>query len=74
MPEPVAELDRALAGGAQAGGGVPVPGVDRRDGLLQERQLVTVPVPVAKLSSIKAFGIEYQGKTGLSKSEFSWAA
>jgi len=28
----------------------------------------------AKRSSIKAFGIEYEGKTGLSKSEFSWAA
>lgn len=28
----------------------------------------------AKRSRISAFGIEYQGKTGLSKSEFSWAA
>ena len=28
----------------------------------------------AKRSSISAFGIEYEGKTGLSKSEFSWAA
>ena len=28
----------------------------------------------AKRSRIKAFGIEYEGKTGLSKSEFSWAA
>jgi hypothetical protein len=28
----------------------------------------------AKRSKISAFGIEYEGKTGLSKSEFSWAA
>jgi hypothetical protein len=28
----------------------------------------------AKRSQISAFGIEYEGKTGLSKSEFSWAA
>jgi len=28
----------------------------------------------AKRSSINAFGIEYEGKTGLSTSEFSWAA
>jgi hypothetical protein len=28
----------------------------------------------AKRSRIKAFGIEYEGKTGLSKSDFSWAA
>jgi hypothetical protein len=28
----------------------------------------------AKQSRINAFGIEYQGKTGLSKSEFSWVA
>jgi len=28
----------------------------------------------AKRSRIKAFGIEYDGKTGLSKSDFSWAA
>jgi hypothetical protein len=28
----------------------------------------------AKRSRINAFGIEYEGKTGLSKSEFSWAA
>ncbi len=28
----------------------------------------------AKRSSIDAFGIQYQGKTGLSKSEFSWVA
>ncbi len=28
----------------------------------------------AKRSSISAFGIEYEGKTGLSASEFSWAA
>jgi hypothetical protein len=28
----------------------------------------------AKRSKIKAFGIEYEGKTGLSKSEFAWAA
>jgi hypothetical protein len=28
----------------------------------------------AKLSKISAFGIEYDGKTGLSKSEFAWAA
>jgi hypothetical protein len=28
----------------------------------------------AKRSSINGFGIEYEGKTGLSKSEFSWAA
>ena len=28
----------------------------------------------AKRSSISAFGIEYEGKTGLSKSDFSWAA
>ena len=28
----------------------------------------------AKSSRISAFGIEYEGKTGLSKSDFSWAA
>jgi uncharacterized protein DUF1326 len=28
----------------------------------------------AKRSSINAFGIEYEGKTGLSTAEFSWAA
>ena len=28
----------------------------------------------AKRSKISAFGIEYEGKTGLSTSEFSWAA
>jgi hypothetical protein len=28
----------------------------------------------ARRSRINAFGIEYEGKTGLSKSEFSWAA
>jgi hypothetical protein len=28
----------------------------------------------AKRSQINAFGIEYEGKTGLSKSDFSWAA
>jgi hypothetical protein len=28
----------------------------------------------AKRSNISAFGIEYEGKTGLSQSEFSWAA
>jgi hypothetical protein len=28
----------------------------------------------AKRSKISAFGIEYEGKTGLSKAEFSWAA
>jgi hypothetical protein len=28
----------------------------------------------AKRSRINAFGIEYEGKSGLSKSEFSWAA
>ena len=28
----------------------------------------------ATRSRINAFGIEYEGKTGLSKSEFSWAA
>jgi hypothetical protein len=28
----------------------------------------------AKRSKINAFGIEYEGKTGLSTAEFSWAA
>ena len=28
----------------------------------------------AKRSQINAFGIEYEGKTGLSTSEFAWAA
>jgi hypothetical protein len=28
----------------------------------------------AQSSRIDAFGIQYEGKTGLSKSEFSWAA
>ena len=28
----------------------------------------------AKSSRINAFGIEYEGKTGLSTAEFSWAA
>ncbi len=31
-------------------------------------------VAEAKRSSINAFGIQYEGKTGLSTSEFSWAA
>ncbi len=31
-------------------------------------------VSEAKRSRINAFGIEYEGKTGLSTSEFSWAA
>jgi hypothetical protein len=31
-------------------------------------------VAEAKRSRISAFGIEYEGKTGLSKSDFSWAA
>jgi hypothetical protein len=29
---------------------------------------------MAKRSRINAFGIEFEGKTGLSISEFSWAA
>ena len=29
---------------------------------------------LAKRSNINAFGILYEGKTGLSKSEFAWAA
>jgi len=33
-----------------------------------------LPVAEAKRSRINAFGIEYEGKTGLSTSEFSWAA
>jgi hypothetical protein len=28
----------------------------------------------AKRSNINAFGIQYEGKSGLSTSEFSWAA
>jgi hypothetical protein len=28
----------------------------------------------SKRSRINAFGIQYDGKTGLSKSDFSWAA
>jgi len=31
-------------------------------------------VAKAKSSSINAFGIQYEGKTGLSSSDFSWAA
>jgi hypothetical protein len=34
----------------------------------------TLTVAEATRSSINAFGIEYEGKTGLSTSEFSWAA
>src|SRR6476646_7021761 len=34
----------------------------------------TLTAAEAKRSSISAFGIEYEGKTGLSTSEFSWAA
>jgi len=34
----------------------------------------TVTAAEAKRSKISAFGIEYEGKTGLSTSEFSWAA
>jgi hypothetical protein len=33
-----------------------------------------LPVAAATRSQINAFGIEYEGKTGLSSSEFSWAA
>ena len=28
----------------------------------------------AKRSKVSAFGIEYEGKTGLSKSDFAWSA
>jgi hypothetical protein len=34
----------------------------------------TVTAAEATRSKISAFGIEYEGKTGLSTSEFSWAA
>jgi hypothetical protein len=34
----------------------------------------TLTVAEAKRSRISAFGIEYEGKTGLSSSDFSWAA
>jgi hypothetical protein len=34
----------------------------------------TMNVGEAKRSSINAFGIQYEGKTGLSTAEFSWAA
>jgi hypothetical protein len=34
----------------------------------------TLTAAEAKRSSISAFGIEYEGKTGLSTAEFSWAA
>ena len=34
----------------------------------------TITAAEAKRSKINAFGIEYEGKTGLSTSEFSWAA
>ena len=34
----------------------------------------TLTAAEAKRSKISAFGIEYEGKTGLSTSEFSWAA
>ena len=34
----------------------------------------TLTTAEAKRSRINAFGIEYEGKTGLSTSEFSWAA
>ncbi len=34
----------------------------------------TLTAAEAKRSRIKAFGIEYEGKTGLSTSEFNWAA
>jgi hypothetical protein len=34
----------------------------------------TITAAEAKRSKINAFGIEYEGKTGLSSSEFSWAA
>jgi hypothetical protein len=33
-----------------------------------------VTMAEAKRSRINAFGIEFDGKTGLSTSEFSWAA
>jgi hypothetical protein len=34
----------------------------------------TLTVAEAKRSRIEAFGIQYEGKTGLSSSDFSWAA
>ena len=34
----------------------------------------TLTAAEAKRSKISAFGIEYEGKTGLSTAEFSWAA
>jgi hypothetical protein len=34
----------------------------------------TLTAAEAKRSRINAFGIEYEGKTGLSTAEFSWAA
>jgi hypothetical protein len=37
-------------------------------------KVMTEAIAEAKRSRINAFGIEYEGKTGLSTSEFSWAA
>ena len=54
--------------------------VRRRDGRAGPLQRMFHPVgsdltmAEAKRSRINAFGIEYEGKTGLSTSEFSWAA
>ena len=46
-----------------------------REGNRKRKGLGTVnTMAEAKRSEINGFGIEFEGKTGLSKSDFSWAA
>ena len=56
----------------------PVRRRDRRAGAVRRacsiRSASDLTMAEAKRSRINAFGIEYEGKTGLSTSEFSWAA
>ena len=56
---------------------VPVRRRDRRAGPVRRHVppgASNLTMAEAKRSKISAFGIEYEGKTGLSTSEFSWAA
>ena len=67
-----AGADRAA--GADGPGTDPAPGQPVRfDGMFHPVGS-DLTMAEARRSRINAFGIQYEGKTGLSKSEFSWAA
>jgi hypothetical protein len=58
----------ALHPAKEAAGAVPF------QGMFHHPAGSNLTIAEAKRSRINAFGIEYEGKTGLSTSEFSWAA